>query len=206
MHSQFMHTSWSLSAVIVLGTLLTGCGNRQPETPEPLQPAPAEPQTTAAPGPAVQADAAAATVTAQKLSPPAASREPELADMKVAQVVSEKLGVPVELRYQLDGDAMAGQPVTLHLAAVPRVAGANLTMSIKQESGIAFAKDELHAAKVDAATPYRQQLQLARQVGGPAEIRVLVTMDFPIGTGFTYFSVPLGGGSAQSKPAVDGTE
>jgi hypothetical protein len=202
MRSQFMHTSWSLFGVVVLGTLLTGCGNRQPETPEPLQPAPAEPQTTAAPGQAPQPDAAVATLPARKSSAPAASSAPELSDMKVAQVVSEKLGVPVELRYQLDGDAMAGGPVTLHLAAVPRVAGKNLTMSIKQESGIEFPRDALHAAKVDAATPYRQQLQLARQAGGPDEIRVLVTMDFPIGTGFTYFSVPLGGGAAKTKEST----
>jgi hypothetical protein len=119
--------------------------------------------------------------------------------MKVARVVSEKIGVPVELRYQLDGDAMAGQPVTLHLAAVPRVAGTNLTMSIKQEAGIEFPKDQLHAAKVDVATPYRQQLRLARRAGGPTEIRVLVTMDFPIGTGFTYFSVPLAAPTSAGK-------
>lgn len=202
MRGQFMHTSWSLLAMVAAGALLAGCGNRQPETPEPLQPAPADPQTTAQPEVAAQPDAAAATLPDSNPSRPAAASEPELSAMKVAKVVSEKIGVPVELRYQLDGDAMAGGPVTLHLAAVPRVAGTNLAVSIKQESGIELPREELHAAKVDIATPYRQQLQLTRRAGGPQEIRVLVTMDFPIGQGFTWYTVPLAG-SASSKPAVD---
>ena len=36
--------------------------------------------------------------------------------------------VPVDL-YRIDGEALPGQPVTLHLAAIPRVAGVNLHVS-----------------------------------------------------------------------------
>jgi hypothetical protein len=202
MRSRFMHTSWSLLAMVATGALLAGCGSRQPETPEPLQPAPADPQTTEQPEVAAQPDAAAATLADSKPARPAAGSEPELSGMKVAQVVSDKTGVPVELRYQLDGDAMAGQPVTLYLAAVPRVEGTNLSVSIKAEPGLEFPKETLNAQKAQVATAYRKQVRLTRLSGGPQELRVLVTMDFPIGQGFTWYTVPLAG-SASSKPAVD---
>ena len=41
------------------------------------------------------------------------------------------MSVAVDLRYQFDGEALPNQPVTLHLAAVPRVAGANLSVSVQ---------------------------------------------------------------------------
>jgi len=128
----------------------------------------------------------------------AAPTEPELGAMHQAQP-SGKVGVAVDLHYQIDGDAMAGGPVTLHLAAVPRVAGANLSVSIKQQPGIQFAKGTLSSEKVTASTAYRQQLSLQRAADGPSEIRVLVTMDLPIGSGFTWFSVPLGPQPAPDK-------
>jgi hypothetical protein len=125
--------------------------------------------------------------------------------MKLAKPASSKIGVPVDLRYEVEGDAMSGAPAILHLAAVPHVAGTNLKVSIKDDPGIEASKQPLSAEKVSAATPYRQQLSIRRLPSGPAEIHVLVTMDFPIGTGFTYFSVPLQGATG-AKQRPDRTE
>ncbi len=55
--------------------------------------------------------------------------------MQVA-TASAKISVPVNLRYQIDGEALAGQSFTLHLAAIPRVAGARLQVSVKDAPGL----------------------------------------------------------------------
>jgi len=109
--------------------------------------------------------------------------------MKLATVTS-KLGVPVDLRYQFDGAVEQGRPVTLHLAAVPRVAGNNLRVSIKQEPGIEASAGAINVSKANATSAYRQQLSITLREEGPRELRVLVTMDMPEGSGFGYYSVP----------------
>jgi hypothetical protein len=144
--------------------------------PRPVEPDPApEP-----PPPEVPAGAAAVA---------AVSAEPELGAMQLA-TVSSKLGVPVDLRYQFDGKVEQGRPVILHLAAVPRVAGSNLRVSIKQEPGMEASAGAINVMKASATSAYRQQLSITRRAGGPRELRVLVTMDMPEGSGFGYYSVP----------------
>ncbi len=56
---------------------------------------------------------------------------------------SAKISVPVSLRYQIDGEALSGQPFTLHLAAIPRVAGARLQVSVKNAPGLQIASGPL---------------------------------------------------------------
>jgi hypothetical protein len=112
---------------------------------------------------------------------------------------STKLGAPVDLRYSFDAPVEAGRPVTLHLAAVPRAGGSNLTVSIKEEAGIEAAAAPITAQKASAGTAYRQQLSVTRAANGPAELRVLVTMDMPIGQSHSWFSVPFTTGTAAGK-------
>ena len=206
MRSKSIDRNLPLVAVAVLGALVAGCSRPQSAAPAPeaTQASEATPGAVTVP-PAAEMPPLPATPEAGSVLKAAAS-EPELASMKMAQPASSKMGVAVDLRYQVDGDAMTGQPVTVHLAAVPRVAGTNLEVSIKPESGIEFSKETLGAQKADAGTAYRQQLRLTRLATGPRELRVLVTMDFPIGKGFTYFSVPLDGAAAPSKQPVDRLE
>lgn len=111
--------------------------------------------------------------------------------MKRAVPASSKLGVPVDLHYQIDGDAQPGRPVTLYLAAVPRVAGSNLSVSIKEAEGLQAAIAPLAQQKATAGTAYRQQMSVTRAANGPAELRVLVTMETPEGSAFSWFGVPL---------------
>lgn len=129
----------------------------------------------------------------------AAPVEPELSSMKLAASVSSKMGVPVDLRYQFDGGVQAGTPVTLHLAAVPRVAGTNLSVSVRKEPGIQTTAAEVRSQKAVATTAYRQQLSVTRLSNGPSELRVLVTMDLPQGSAFSYYSIPLDGAPAAQK-------
>jgi len=123
-------------------------------------------------------------------APRAPSREPELSAMKLALPASSKLGVPVDLHYQLDGAAEPGRPVTLHLAAVPRMAG-NLSVSIKEAEGLQATVAPMTQQKAAAGTAYRQQMAVTRTANGPQEVRVLVTMETPEGSAFSWFGIPL---------------
>jgi hypothetical protein len=111
--------------------------------------------------------------------------------MKRAEPASSKLGVPVDLHYQLDGDIQPGRPVVLHLAAVPRIPGSNLNVTIKETAGIQATGAPVAAQKANAGTAYRQQLSVTRTAEAPAELRVLVTMELPEGSAFSWFGVPL---------------
>jgi hypothetical protein len=130
---------------------------------------------------------------------PTAAIEPALGSMKTARPPA-KAGVPVDLRYSFDGDPAANQPVTLHLAAVPRVAGTNLGVSIKTVQGIQVAAaGVLNVQKANANGAYRQHFSVTRQAAAPAELRVLVTMDVPEGSGFGFYSIPLDDGTTSQK-------
>lgn len=119
------------------------------------------------------------------------TREPELSAMKLATPESSKLGVPVDLRYSLDGAVEPGRPVTVHLAAVPRVEGTNLNVSIKEDPGLQFAAAPFVAQKASSSTAYRQQLSVMKLATGPAELRVLITMQVGETSAFSWFGVPL---------------
>jgi hypothetical protein len=130
---------------------------------------------------------------------PTASAGPAVESMRVAQP-SAKLGVAVDLRYQFDAEPLPNQPVTLHLAAVPRVGGSNLKVSVRPAEGLQLASSgALQIQKASAAGIYRQQMSLTRTTGGPQSLRVLVTMDMGDGRAFGYYSIPLSSGTTAQK-------
>jgi hypothetical protein len=189
----------AISAVIGGALLIAALGACRPKSPEtPPAPAPPPPETVAIPEvtisgpagtaatPAMPADVAAATQADDATK----EQGPELASMSLASTTA-KLGVPVDLRYSFDGAVEVGRPVTLHIAAVPRAAGSNLSVTIKEEPGLQASAAPITAQKAGAGTAYRRQLSVMRLAGGPAELRVLVTMDMPIGQAHSWFSVPL---------------
>lgn len=186
--------------VATLGLLFSACRPKPPESPPaPVPPAP-EVAAPATPGVA-PSDATATGASVSSMDPAApdaepapraaAAREPALAAMKLAVRESAKIGVPVDLHYQVGGPAEPGRPVTVHLAAVPRVAGSNLSVSIKDTAGLEAVVAPLAMQKASAGTAYRQQMAVTRTADGPAELRVLVTMETPEGSAFSWFGVPL---------------
>ena len=153
-------------------------------SPAPQPPPPTEPSAVPKP-------------TAMAMKP-----VPSLESMRSA-IPSAKISVPVDLRYSFDGEALPNQPVTLHLAAVPRVAGARLQVSVKAMEGLQVTTGPLEVQKANAAAAYRQQLSVTRGPSGPESLRVLVTMDMPEGSGFGYFTIPLASGiTAQKQESV----
>jgi len=172
------------AAIVGLG----GCGQREPPADVP---APQTPES-APPAAAVTADDAAPS------GPAVAAGEPSLTAMQIAEP-PHKLGVPADLRYQFDGDARSGQPATLHLAVVPRVAGSNLTVSVKKEPGLSTSAGDLVVQKVGGSNPYRLDIAVTKLEGGPSQLKVLVTMETPAGSAHAWYTIPFGGEPVAGK-------
>lgn len=203
--------------VILLALSLAACEPRQPQEvpappPSPDNPAPAPTpaapaDATPAPGkdpgssPAAPAQPAPAAPSPTEPAPapkPTASvptPPPAIESMSVARP-SAKMSVAVDLRYQFDGAVVDGQPATLHLAAIPRVAGNNFNVSVKPAPGLEISRGSLAAQKVDASGVYRQEVSVVRHATAPENLRVLVTMDMPEGTAFGFFTIPFDAGNA----------
>lgn len=179
-----------LAAALLTGAL-AGCGDHPPAreltspvteaaplpaalppAPRFAQPAPVEPLTQPPPPPAISAN------------------DPPLSTMQPA-APGAKISVAVDLRYQFDGEAAQNQPVTLRLAATPRVEGSNLRIEVKETKGLRVDTVPLSVQKASPGGVYRQNLSVTRLAAVPAPLRVLVTMDTEAGMGFGYFTVPL---------------
>ena len=115
----------------------------------------------------------------------------------LAAIPAAKMGVAVDLRYSFDAAALPNQPVTLHLAAVPRVGGADMKVSVQKTAGLEMAAAPLRVQKANASGIYRQQFSLTRLAATPEPLRVLVTMESGETSAFGYFTIPL--------PPDDGT-
>jgi len=196
---------------ILLALSLAACNPQQPQA-VPAPPAPENPAPSTAPvpgdGAATPADPTATPAAPAQPAPAAPPpTEPSPAPKPTAQVPSvdsmalarpsAKMSVAVDLRYQFVGTATEGQPVTLNLAAIPRVAGTNFIVRVNKVPGLEITNGTLSAQKVDAAGVYRQQLSVLRRASGPASLRVQVTMDMPEGTAFGFFTIPLDAGQIQ---------
>lgn len=186
-------------------------GDNAPATPAPAEssPPPAEvaPQETPADPAQPAPDAPPPTEPSPTAKPTAVATEPALDSMRPARPTA-KIGVPVDLKYSFESPPVAGQPATLHLAAVPRVAGSNLTVSFKNVAGIQVASaGVLGARKANASDAYRQHYSVTREASAPSELRVLVTMETPEGSAFGFFGIPLdagldAGNSSQKQNSV----
>lgn len=180
----------------LIAALLAGCARPAP-APEaapatPAAPAPAETLPApdgAQPLPEQPAPEAPPPTEPSAVPRPTAAREPDLESMKVA-TPSAKMSVAVDLRYSFDSAALPGQPAILHLAAIPRAKGSNLSVSVKEVAGVRLAAGPLNLQKANGSDVYRRQFSVTRGNDSPPQLRVLVTMDFAAGSGFGFFSIP----------------
>lgn len=205
------------AAATLLAMLLAGCAKPAPppESPPPPEPpaqvAPAIPDAPppaeelpgpdAAPAdPAPPAPAAAPPTEPTATPKAAAATQPSFDSMSVA-TPSAKMSVAVDLRYSFDNAAQPNQPVTLHLAAVPRAPGANLKVSVKQVEGVELSAGppNLQKSGANGADVLRRQYSVTRGANAPSQLRVLVTMDMAEGSGFGFFSIPLETGTTAQK-------
>ena len=122
--------------------------------------------------------------------PPAASTEPDLNSMPLARP-SAKISVAADVRYQIDGPIAPGQSATLHVAVVPRIAGAPMQVSLSEKAGLTIAAGPARVQKLGNRDVIRRQYAVTRATESAREIRVLVTMDAAEGTGFGFFTIPL---------------
>jgi len=130
--------------------------------------------------------------------PPAASTEPDLNSMPLARP-SAKISVAADVRYQIDGPIAPGQSATLHVAVVPRIAGAPMQVSLSEKAGLTIAAGPARVQKLGNRDVIRRQYAVTRAAESAREIRVLVTMDAAEGTGFGFFTIPLEGSTPSRK-------
>jgi hypothetical protein len=132
-----------------------------------------------------------------------AKQDPPLESMRVA-IPSAKMSVAVDLRYSFDGEALPNQPVTVNLAAVPRVAGGTMQVSVQNAPGLQIVAAPLSVQKTNASGVYRQQFSLTRLAATAEPLRVLVKMQMGEQSGFGYFTIPLdpAGTNAQKLESV----
>jgi hypothetical protein len=194
--------AWAIRAAagtILLAVLLAGCAKSAPPPPPSATPADTLPAPDAAPAaPAQPAPDAPPPTEPSAVPKPTAMNEPSIESMSLA-TPSAKLSVAVDLRYSFDGPVIANQPVTLHLAAIPRVEGTNLKVSVKEVAGLQVSAGSINTQKATASAVYRLQFAVTKLAAAPTNLRVLVTMDSPEGTAFGFFSIPLDGGTIPQK-------
>jgi hypothetical protein len=193
--------SW-LATPSVAAMLLAGCagGTDAPthESPaasaQPAAPAeqPAPTQNTPADEGAVPSETAPAAPAheAQVQSAPVLADTAEVSSWAAARPQA-KLGVAVDLKYQIDGAVAANLPVTLRVALVPRVAGTNLSLEVKPSDGVRIDAAPLSLQKANAAGIYRHSFAITPSTGKTGPIRVLVGMDTAEGRSYGIFTIPV---------------
>jgi len=214
MRTNYPDVSFRLTtAVMLAAALLAGCAkpapapeNAPPATPPQVVPTPDAPPPAETLPPPEGAQASPAQPTPEAPSPaepsavpkPTAAIEPSIESMSVA-TPSAKASVAVDVRYSFDSAPLPGQPATLHLAALPRVNGSNLRVSVKEVAGVELASGPLNQQKNNGSDVYRRQYSVTRSMNSPMQLRVLVTMDYDSGSAFGFYSVPLDGGTISQK-------
>jgi hypothetical protein len=126
----------------------------------------------------------------------ASAAAPPLEQMPLAQA-SEAMSVPVDVHYS-SGNATAGQPVTLHLAFVPRVAGENLRVEFPRSktATVETTKADFVQQKADASSVIRRSIVVTPHQDLGVRVRVIVSMDVEGGRFFSVFSIPVGAADA----------
>jgi hypothetical protein len=113
---------------------------------------------------------------------------------------NSKMGVAVDLRYSFDGEVLANQPVTVHLATVPRLGYSSIKVSVQDVSGYQLASIPLNVQKASASGVYRQQFSMTKVSANPEPLRVLVIAEMGENSAFGYFTIPLPDGTNPQKP------
>lgn len=123
----------------------------------------------------------------------AAPPVPALAAMIPAERSSQKIGVPVDVRYQISGIMVTGRPANLQLAVIPRVEGENLRIELATTPGIAVSNsaEPLTIGKANAAGVYRYAFALTPATNAPGKVPLIVSMEIDGARFFSVFSIPL---------------
>jgi hypothetical protein len=186
-----------LAIATLLAMSLAACSSEtKPVPPEPaptMAPAPdATPSPEAMPAdPAPPVETAPPSPTDPSATPkPTAAQVPDLESMRLAKS-SGKLGVAADVRYAFDAAPAPGQPVTLNIAVIPRVAGQTLEFSLQPAEGVQVAAGPVTRLKINQADTLRQQYSITPTAGMPRTLRVLVTHHWDGGSAFGFYSIPV---------------
>jgi hypothetical protein len=188
-------------ATLLAAALLAACARDAPPDAAPpgdsaTPSAPAVPEAEPMPAPvpesAPPADAPPPPVESNPAPTPTATpAAPAVETMRLARARS-KLGVAADVRYSFDPAPAAGQPATLHLAVIPRVAGQPLEFSLQPAPGVeSVAAGPITRQKLGGVDAQRRQYAVTRTAAAPESLKVLVTLTWDGGSTFGFYSIPL---------------
>ena len=194
----------------LLAVALAGCDKPAPQvTPEPAtQPAPAPApapseappsETTPSPSPDAPPPTDPSAVPKPASSPSPAAEPPVETMLAAIPSKNSKMGVGVDLRYSFDGAVLTNQPVTVNLAAVPRVGYSSLKVTVQEAPGYQLAATPLNVQKASASGVYRQRFSMTKVSANPEPLQVLVIAEMGENSAFGYFTIPLPDGTSPQK-------
>jgi hypothetical protein len=168
--------------------LLCGCGERapsagsQPDSQQGLQ-------TGAQPAPRTQ-------LGGKKVKPVALDPAQEAENLTrgmVNAVSQEKVGAPVQMKFDLQSRPEIGQPLQIALAFLPQAAGNALRASFPATPNLTIQPASLPAEyqKVQADGVYRYELTVVPGENGMLIVSAIVNLDLPDGAQARTFSIPI---------------
>jgi hypothetical protein len=159
--------------VVATATALAACGGTSRTSEDMAATPPPSPASTAA------------SSTAPTTAAPAV-------DSMAFAMRSGKRGVPVDVRYQFDGDVGMNKATGLQIALVPTVPGTNLQMEIKPAAGVRIDANAAPAIqKANSTDVYRHSASITKSDPAVESINVMVSMETAEGLAFGIYTIPL---------------
>lgn len=117
---------------------------------------------------------------------------PQLARMTHAVHVSEKMGAPIDVYYRHMSVTKSSADPSMQISFVPRVASDNLKVELTPDAGVAIDNGAapLLLRKAEARGIYNRYLSVRRTIGGPANIRAIVSVEVGGARFFSVFTIP----------------
>jgi hypothetical protein len=128
----------------------------------------------------------------------------ELTAGMVEAVVESKSQAPINLKFDLLGRPVEGQPLEIAIALLPQIAAQSATVSVTGSEGLKLdpAEQQFEFAAVEAAQVYRHSIKVTPTANGLYLLTLSVSLQHDQISDSRVFSVPiLVGNAAGAGPA-----
>ncbi len=111
----------------------------------------------------------------------------------VEAVVQSKSQAPINLKFDLPGRPVEGQPLEVAIALLPQIAARSATVSVTGSDGLQLGpgEDQFEFAGVDPAQVYRHSIKLTPTADGLYLLTLSVSLLHDQTTESRVFTVPI---------------
>ncbi|MGA2399979.1 MAG: hypothetical protein ABSG30_18240 [Steroidobacteraceae bacterium] len=116
----------------------------------------------------------------------------------VEAVVQSKSQAPIDLKFDLLGRPVEGQPLEVAIALLPQIAAGSATVSVTGSDGLQLGpgEEQFEFAALEAAQVYRHSIKLIPTANGLYLLTLSVSLQHDQTSDSRVFSVPILVGSA----------